>query len=159
MHLHKVWIDDENCRATFPCYNLHGKMIGFQQYFPEGSKSRDNDPRNGKYFTYFTAHSGVWGMESFHLSNTLFITEGVFDAARLTSQGVSAIATISNNPRHLQSWLWLTSVTRPVIAVCDQDTAGRLLAKYGTESYTVQSGKDLGECSDEELDFILNKFL
>jgi hypothetical protein len=36
-------------------------------------------------------------MESWRWTNTLFITEGIFDAARLTERGASAIAMASND--------------------------------------------------------------
>jgi hypothetical protein len=158
-NLHKVWLDDENYRATFPLYNLAGQLMGYQRYFPHGDKKLNNDAKNGKYHTWCPREQGYWGMESFHLTRTLFITEGIFDAARLTECGVSAIAMLSNNPVYLRNWLWTLSQTRPIVAVCDQDAAGVKLAKYGTESYTMQSGKDLGECSEDELEFILEKFV
>jgi hypothetical protein len=73
-------------------------MTGFQQYRPAANKQKDNHPRDSRYFTYRKNRVvGVWGLESWSLSNTLFVTEGVFDAARLTARGYSAIATLSND--------------------------------------------------------------
>lgn len=151
LSLHTAWIDESNGVATFPLYNLLGKIVGYQQYRPEGEKKKFNNPKEGKYFTYRKDNVvGVWGLESWNLSNTLFITEGVFDAARLTDRGYSAIAMLANDlDRAHQNWLWVVRHQRPVVAVCDNDKAGLKLAKYGTTSYIMEDDKDLGEASDQ----------
>jgi hypothetical protein len=96
--LHRVWIDENSKVATFPLWNLSGQLVGYQQYRPGASKERKNDPRDGRYFTRLKdSKIGVWGLESYHLSNTLFITEGIFDAARISYFGYAAVATLSND--------------------------------------------------------------
>lgn len=158
LDLHTVWLNEEEMRATFPLYNLSGQMLGYQRYFPLGDKVRNNDPNVGRYYTFNEGTLGVWGLESWSLSFPLFLTEGLFDAARMTSRGCSAVAALSNNPKHLQGWLWTVSQVRPVVALCDQDAAGKQLAQYGTESYTFESAKDASAASEEEVDFVVNKF-
>lgn len=149
-NLHKVWIDEEEGVATFPLWNLSGQMVGFQQYRPAANKRKDNHPRDSRYFTYRKNKVvGVWGLESWNLSTVLFVTEGIFDACRLTHLGYSAIATLSNDvDDSLKRWLWTIRKIRPVVAVCDNDAAGRRLAKYGHLSHVVESG-DLGDASEE----------
>lgn len=157
--LHTYWVDEEEGVATFPLWNLSGKMVGFQQYRPAADKQMDNHPRDSRYFTYRKDRVvGVWGLESWSLSNTLFVTEGIFDACRLTYLGYSAVATLSNDvDDSLKRWLWTVRKSRPVVAVCDNDAAGRRLAKYGHLSHVVESG-DLGDASDEYVANLLKKY-
>lgn len=159
--LHKVWYDDADRVATFPLWNASGQFAGYQAYRPDADKVQKNDVY-GRYYTYrgeklITKHSKsvtVWGLESWNLSNTLFVTEGIFDAARLTNLGVSAIALLSNDPSiSTKNWLLCVRQSRPVIAVCDPGRAGAKLAKVGHDSHTVQvpgdPDADLGDVPDK----------
>lgn len=158
--LHTAWIDEVNIVATFPLWNLSGKMVGYQQYRPNKDKHRDNDPKMSRYYTYKKERAlAVWGMESWYLTNTLYITEGVFDAARLTAKGVSAIATLSNDlDDTTREWLYIVKATRRVVTICDNDAAGRKLAKFGHNSHTVELYKDLGEADDKYINDLLLKY-
>jgi hypothetical protein len=149
LELHRPLVDEVERVATFFLWNLSGQLVGYQQYRPEGEKKTPNNPKQGKYFTYRhqPTHT-VWGVESLHLTpHVVFLTEGVFDAARLTKCGFSALAMLSNNPNS-DVRNWLTCLNRKVVAVCDNDDAGRRLAKFGDVAVFTQD-KDLGD-SDEE---------
>ena len=157
--LHTVWVDEAEGVATFPLWNLSGQMVGFQQYRPAANKRKDNHPRDSRYFTYRKNRVvGVWGLESWNLSNTLFVTEGVFDAASLPCRGYSAVATLSKDldDSHKQ-WLWTVRKARCVVVVCDNDAAGRKLAKYGDLYHVVDSG-DLGDASDNYVSTLVQKY-
>ena len=160
MNVHTVWVDEDEGVATYPLWNLSGAMVGFQQYRPAANKKKDNHPRESRYFTWRKDRVvGVWGLESWNFSNTLFVTEGVFDAARLTARGYSAVATLSNDvDPSLARWLWLTRKIRPVVAVCDNDVAGRKLAKCGHVAHVMTDDKDLGEASDEYVTELLKNY-
>jgi hypothetical protein len=81
--IHTAWLDEVEDVATFPLWNLSGKMIGYQSYRPSGIKKVFNHPKEGRYYTYRkNLDIGVWGLESWKFSNTLFVTEGIFDACR-----------------------------------------------------------------------------
>jgi DNA primase len=159
-NVHTHWVDEVEGVATFPLWNLTGQMVGFQQYRPSATKKKDNHPRESRYFTYRKDKVvGVWGLESWNFSNTLFVTEGVFDAARLTSRGYSAVATLSNDvDPPLARWLWTVRKTRLVVAVCDNDSAGRKLAKCGHVAHVMDEGKDMGEASDEYVTDFLRSY-
>lgn len=159
IELHKPLLDEEKHVATFLLYNLSGQVVGFQQYRPNASKTKSNDPREGRYFTYKgVSKVAVFGVESLHLTpGIVFVTEGVFDAARLTSKGVSALAVLSNNPTS-DVRNFLRSLGRLVVAVCDNDSAGRKLASVGHVAVTLD-GKDLGDSTDEEVENLLRNFL
>jgi hypothetical protein len=157
--LHRVWVDETEGVATFPLWNLSGQMAGFQQYRPLADKQKSNHPRDSRYFTYRKNRVvGVWGLESWNLSDTLFVTEGVFDAARITCRGRSAIATLSNDldDSH-KRWLWIVRKYRRVVTVCDNDAAGRKLAKYGHLFHVVESG-DLGDASEDYVESLLKEY-
>jgi len=148
--LHTAWVDENEGVSTFPLWNLSGKLVGYQQYRPSGEKKMFNNPKEGRYFTFRKDRVvGVWGLESWNLSNTLFITEGVFDACRLTSRGYSAIAMLANDlDPSTKEWIYTVRASRFVVAVCDNDPAGRRLARHGHVAHVVETG-DLGDASEE----------
>lgn len=156
---HRVWIDEENRVATYPLLNTSGQMCGYQQYRPEGDKKAFNSPREGKYYSHRnkTQHA-VWGLESWRFSNTLFVTEGVFDASRLTWVGCSAVAVLANDlDKSLTRWLWTVRRFRKIVTVCDDDKAGRKLQKFGNTFHVVEDG-DLGDASDEYVENLVKKY-
>lgn len=161
LELHRPVVDEEERTATFFLYNLTGQLVGFQQHRPDAKKTpQKRGPREARYFTYRKQPThGVWGLESFHQSNgVVFLTEGVFDAARLTALGQSALATCCNDPqRDLANWL--QCLGRHVVVVADNDKAGRELAKFGNYvEYCPEVGQDLGDCSDEYVQWLVNKY-
>jgi hypothetical protein len=160
MSLHRVWVAEELRCATFPLYNLSGQLLGYQRYRPEASKALNNDPREGRYYTRLVRGDlGLWGLESWNLSETLFLTEGLFDAARLTARGYSAVAVFSNEPsRSAREWLYAACSNRRLVAVCDNDEAGRKLAKFGHVSHVMTDGKDLGDASDTYVTNFLKEY-
>lgn len=158
--VHTVWVDDDEGVATYPLWNLTGQMVGYQQYRPSATKKRDNHPRDSRYFTWRKDKVvGAWGLESWKFSNTLFVTEGVFDACRLTSRGFSAVALLSNDiDSSTREWLYMVKSNRFVVAVCDNDVAGRKLAKCGHVAHVMEDGKDMGEASDEYVTNFLKEY-
>lgn len=157
LELHRPIIDEEERVATFYLWNLSGKLCGYQQYRPGGEKN-SNNPKEGKYFTFRKQPTlAVWGVESLHLTpNVVFVTEGLFDAARLTERGASALAVLSNNPTaDLNNWL--TCLNRRVVVVCDNDTAGKQLATFGQDVVFTEE-KDLGDSTDDFVTFLLESY-
>ena len=158
LELHRPVVDEVERVATFYLWNLSGQLVGYQQYRPEGEKKPQNNPKQGKYFTYRKQPTlAVWGVESLHLSpNVVFLTEGVFDACRLTERGYSALAVLSNNTgTDLKNWL--SMLNRKVVAVCDNDDAGRKLAKFGDVAVFCED-HDLGDSSDEFVNTLVLRF-
>jgi hypothetical protein len=159
LELHRPVLDLENDVATFYLWNLSGNFCGYQQYRRFGEKKPQNNPKQGKYFTYRKQPTlALWGVESLHLTpNVVFVCEGVFDAARLTAKGVSALAVLSNNTgKDLSNWL--TMLNRKVVAVCDNDDAGRKLAKFGDVAVFCED-HDLGDSSDEFVNNLVARFV
>lgn len=155
-----VWFDYDEHLITFPLWNLSGNMVGFQQYRPGASKEKKNSPREGKYFTYRNkGQVSVWGLESWHYSNTLFLTEGIFDACRLIDKGFSAVAALANDPNN-STKRWVASVRhyRPVVAVCDGDAAGVKLKKLAHDSFVCPPSQDFSDLSEEEVDTFLANY-
>jgi hypothetical protein len=154
--LHHPMIDEDERVATFYLHDLAGRPAGYHQYRPEGEKKLPNDFKNGKYFTFRKGYL-PWGVESLHLTpHVVFLTEGIFDAARITERGYSALAALTNDPqRDFKNWLNL--LNRKVVAVCDNDAAGRRLAKFGDVSVFTED-KDLGEADDEFVTKLLKEY-
>lgn len=159
MNVHTVWLNYDEITAVFPLWDLSGRMVGYQTYRPLYDKHKDNHPKESRYYTYKTEQcNAVWGLESWKFSNTLFVTEGVFNAARLTYNGVSAVALLSNSPsKSLMGWLRIIQRTRPVVAVCDNDSAGKKLAKAGNIAVITESA-DLGDATEDEVKHIIKQY-
>lgn len=155
--MHAAWVDqDERC-ITFPLWNLSGQMVGYQRYRPEAHKGKKNDPREGRYFTKVKdGRVGVWGLESWALTpGHLFITEGIFDAARLTMRGYSAVAILSHRPNP-STVRWLRCQGRVLTAVCDDDPAGAKMGFLADRAVTTPGG-DLGDMTSEWVENLLKK--
>lgn len=159
LELHRPVLDLENNVATFYLYNLSGQLVGFQQYRPLASKAPSNHPRESRYFTYRKQPTlALFGVESLHLTpDVVFLTDGVFDACRLTELGVSALAVLSNDPTP-QLHEFLKCLNRRVVVVADNDTAGRKLAKFGHDVVFCEE-KDLGDSSEEFVRELVYKYL
>lgn len=160
-NLHKPMLDEAEGVATFYLWNLSGQLVGYQQYRPDAPKVVNNHPKLSRYYTYRNRHIptlAVWGLESFYLTpDVLFVVEGVFDATRLTSRGVSAIAVLGNDPSaDLKNWLM--SLNRLVVVVADNDKAGKELAKFGHVAVFTEA-HDLGDSTDEFVDALVQKFV
>ncbi len=146
-------IDEENNDVYFFLYNLSGQMIGFQKYNPLNSKK--GREREGKYYSYMTDEGsgkslGVWGLHSYDWQDEfIFITEGIFDAARIQQTGYPAIALLSNDPsKGMKSWL--KTLPQKKIVIYDNDSAGKKLMKVGDFAYTVPTGKDMNDLNPTE---------
>lgn len=157
--LHVAWLDLVEEVATFPLWNLSGQLLGTLRYNPKGDKKLNNDAWKGKYCTSnHYNHVAVWGMESWYLSNVLFVTEGMFDAARLTNRGYSAVAIMSSNASpSTNKWLDLVSRFRPVVVVLDNDAAGKK-SNFVGNLYTTTVDKDLGDSPEYVVSNLLYEY-
>ena len=157
LSLHKPFLDEENYVADFPLYTLCGKLVGLQRYRPLGSKKVRNDSKLGKYYTIYNKQDLVFfGIETLHFSNVIFLVEGLFDACRISKHGYSVLSAFSNDlDKNRQSFLHCLS--RPIVAVCDNDVAGRKLAK-SADYVEYAENKDLGDSSEEFVLSLLKKY-
>lgn len=143
--------------AVFPLYNLMGQLVGYQNYRPHATKKKTNDPREARYYTHVSQKT-VWGLEYLDPKQpVLFVVEGVFDAVKLVELGYNAVATLSNDPKAVAYMLW--SLPYKKVVLCDNDPAGRKLAKYGDTYVVCPKGKDLGELTFEETKLFVEAFL
>lgn len=159
LELHRPFLDEELNIATFYCWNLSGQLVGYQQYNFQGNKKIFNSKLEGKYYTYRKLPTVVvWGVESLYQSDgVIYLTEGVFDSARMTNLDQSALAMMTNNPP-MDYRNWLRMLNRPTVSVCDNDDAGMELAKFGDYVEVVPEGKDLGDAPDDYVEYLLNKY-
>ena len=147
--------------ATFPLWNVSGKMVGYQTYNPSKPKTHNpKNPHDAKYFTYSTKNElAVWGLETVDwlaIDKPIFLTEGIFDAARLHYYGLQAIAVLGNNPKHLSNWLNL--LPSNTVSVVQGDLAGKKLAKFGNFSIFLPETKDVGDLSFEQFELYFKKY-
>lgn len=159
VELHQPFIDEESYVASFLLWNLSGQIVGIQKYKPLANKKPFNTENLSKYYTYRRPDTiGIWGIESIVFNTPIFITEGIFDAARLTNRNVTAFALLCNNPPK-DYWNWLSVLNKPLIVVCDDDPAGKKLAKFGHFVETVKTGKDLGESDETYVSWLIQKYV
>lgn len=158
LFLYNPIIDEEEGVATFLLYNLSGQICGYQQYRPSAGKEKKNHPREGRYFTYRTSGKvAVFGLEVFNRNGPLFVTEGIFDCVRIHNLGFAAIATLSNDPKHISSWL--NTLGRKTVAVCDPGASGDRIKKYTNYYIKPNINKDLGDMTNKEVEEVLKDYL
>ena len=137
----------ENNLVSFLIYSFNHRLVGYQQYNPNGDKKERRNPSLGRYYTYLTEPS-VWGLESIKPSSPIvFVTEGIFKAVRLHNFGYPAVATLTNNPKSIKKQILNLAPT--IIVITDPDEAGTKLKKYGHVSYT--PNRPLDELTEFEL--------
>jgi hypothetical protein len=162
LNIHRALIDEELNIASFLLYNLSGQIVGYQQYNPNGNKQIFNSKLEGKYYTYrnkTVPTVAIFGMETYDFtSDNLFIVEGMFDAARLTSKKVSCVAVLCNNPPADYRNLFSCFPKRTVV-VCDNNKPGLMLAPFG-DTYEVVPDEygDLGDCPDSYVDYLVERY-
>lgn len=156
-----VVVDEKTGIATFLLYDLGGRLVGYQQYNPDGSKKINGHGKQAsekdlaKYFT-FVGDEGrvkkiaVWGVDTIDIDDPLlFVTEGVFDIAKVHNAGYPGIAVLCNNPQPLRSWF--KAMGKLTIAIEDNDASGSKLRNLCDAHFTVPDPyKDLGDMPQEE---------
>ena len=147
--------------VVFGLWNLMGQLVGYQQYKPFAPKARCNNPKDSRYFTYCSKEGGrgsvtAWGLETVMQDKAILLCEGIFDACRLHSAGVPALALLGSDPVHLREWLGLFS--QPLVSVVQGDEAGRKLSKYGGTGIQLPEGHDVGSLDEESFHRIFNRF-
>jgi hypothetical protein len=163
--LYRPVLDHQEGVVTFYLWNLSGQLIGYQRYRPFAPKS-GAPQEEMRYFTKLGREGeregivaarykiGVFGLEAFNRPGPLFIVEGIFDAVRLHNRGLAAIAVLANDPKAFKSWV--SSLGRTTIAICDNDSAGKKLAKIADTSIICWN-KDLGDMTEKELVYFLEE--
>jgi hypothetical protein len=172
-HLLTRWCDTDkyphtvvtDTMATFPLWNMSGQRVGFQTYSPLQPKKEVGDPRLQKYFSWVTkpcasknAEIAVFGLETVQWNDQLlFLTEGIFDAARLHWFGLPAVAVLSNNPVHLVSWL--DALPSHKVACVQGDQAGMKLRKYGDSYVQMPDGHDVNSLPEQEFLQLFGRYM
>lgn len=148
-------------KATFMLYNLSGQIVGYQQYNPLAPDVSSN-AIDGRYYTRRSKHISIFGLETLKEdTRILFITEGIFDAMRLTSKGCSCIALLTNAPNSSMKNLLECLPYRKVL-VADNDKGGAVLIsalKYIVSEVIIPPYKDLGNAPEEYVRTITTNYL
>lgn len=159
LELHRPAIADLG--ATFMLYNFSGKIVGYQIYSPLNEKLCSNNP-NGRYFTYRSNDEiCVFGLETYKPDATVFLTEGIFDAVRLTKHGCTAFALLTNSPN--SSMLnFISILPNKIVAITDNDEGGRFFEKkirhVANHIVPCMDFKDLGDSPESFVKQIITKF-
>jgi hypothetical protein len=137
--------------VTFYLWNLSGQLVGYQQYRPNKTSKRENNPRQSRYFTKMKEKDGVFGLELLDpCQSTIYIVEGVFKAAVLHRLGYNALAVLTNHPKRLKPWFRILRAQGwNLVAIGDNDAAGQKLVN--TVRCGFLSPQDLDEMKDEDI--------
>lgn len=167
LSLYRVYLDAENDIVTFLLWNLSGQVVGYQHYRPFAPKNQKNDPKAGRYYTRPGVEGdeegprearkklAFFGVEILDRPGPVYLVEGIFDAVRLHNKGLAALAVLMNDPKKLRPFF--RALGRETIAICDNDKAGRKLAKCGNRSFVVEGSKDLGDMTETQLTEFLDE--
>lgn len=159
-----ITISEDEGVVTVLLYNLSGEVVGYQTYNPGAPKVHIDDYRLARYFTWVSrndkhAKLAVWGLETVNwLSDTVFLTEGIFDASRLHWHGIPALAVLGNNPSHLTTWL--NTMPWKTVSCVQGDKAGRKLGKHSNHlNILLPESKDVGDLTDSEFNFYFKDWI
>jgi hypothetical protein len=151
---HNCWVDHENELVTFPLWTVDGKLIGYQRYNWRETKIRDNGAR---YFTWLDdAYKQVacYGIDNCCGHSPLFVTEGIWDALRVSNCYVDCLALLSCSPhRQLRQWLRMYAGNRPIIGLCDNDenkSGNRLISTVDIHYFPPYNRKDVNALTHDE---------
>jgi hypothetical protein len=145
-------VDHDNQLFTRFIYNLSGKVVGYQAYNWRADKKPRNDI-SGRYWTWLskpdskTTAIGIMGLEHVRWGEALYLVEGQFEQATGAAYGLNCVAVLTNNPKHLKNWL--ACYPGPVVALCQDDAAGRKLANLADRAIILP--QDLDELSREQV--------
>lgn len=158
-HRYTHFLDEEERVVTFLLHNWNGSIVGYQQYRPDRDSKKNNDPKEGRYFTYLPRGvDGFFGIEQIDPTDrTIYVVEGVFKAAVLHRLGYNSISALSSSPKRLKPWFKIMRQTWDLVAIGDNDSAGKLLVNCVKKGF--QSPKDLDEMKDDEVRSIINEAL
>lgn len=154
----RVLIDEKTDDVYFFLYNFSGQMVGYQKYNPHYKKVGQNnldDPRLTKYFNWVSEEGygrkiAAWGIESLKFTDKyIFVTEGIFDIARIHECGYPGIAALCNNPSDSFK-SWLATLPQKKIVIYDNDKAGKKLIPLGDYAFSVDGHKDINDLSVDE---------
>lgn len=153
----RVFIDEVGGVATFLLYN-GTKLVGYQQYRPSATKEHHNDPKLGRYFTYLPREvDGLYGLEQDSGQGTLFVVEGIFKAIKLHNLGYNAISPLGASPKRMKPYFRILKATRKLVALGDNDEAGKLLVKIVGQGETTPL--DLDEMDDNDVRGIAQRYV
>lgn len=153
-----IFISEENQLACFLLWNLSGQICGYQQYRPLETKEKKNNPREGRYYTSvhgkkYEKPLAIWGLETLNYrQDILVITEGIFDACRFHNYQIPAVALLNSSWKPARNWL--LSINRKIFK--GEDDHGSSLGPF--ENIPCPES-DFGECSDEQIKKIVEKYL
>lgn len=143
------YVDEEEGVATFLLYN-GTRLVGYHQYRPSATKEARNHPRDGRYFTYLPKLTdGLYGLEQDSGEGPLFVVEGVFKALKLHKLGFNAITPLGATPKRLKPYFRILKATRKLVALGDNDDAGKQLVRIVGFGETTPI--DLDEMSDSDV--------
>lgn len=149
--LYNVNYDSVDGVITFYLYNGIGHLVGYQQYRPDQTAKKSNDPKDSRYYTYLPSGvDGVFGLETLDINKKdIYIVEGVFKAGTLHRLGFNAIAVLTNSPKRLKPWFRILKANFNLIAIGDPDAAGQKLVNTVKAGYL--SPLDLDEMQDQDI--------
>ena len=154
-----IGYDQKTDSITFPVYGLDGEcMFGARRSV---KTKRFDLPRDIEKPLYAKSEIEIeYAQNMFHLLPEVYVCEGLFDCLRLWCNGKYAVAGFGCLFSEYQLKLLEELPTRKLILALDNDKAGRnavlkirkaIKNKLITEVIIPNGKKDIGECTDEEI--------
>ena len=154
-----IGYDKKTNSITFPIYDLEGNCVLIARRSVK-TKIFDLPKDIGKPLYAGTEIELEYIHNEFHMLPEVYVCEGVFDCLRLWCNGKYAVAGFGCLYSDYQLKLLKKLPTRKLILAFDNDKAGRdgaenirnqIKGKLITEVVLPKGRKDIGECTDEEI--------
>lgn len=148
------WVDIDQEILTVPLLTADkSKWIGYQRYRWNTTKRRGNeDGRHQRYYTHVQEQykgMAAYGWDNCFGHGPLFVTEGIFDALKVTNNWWDCIATTTNQPtKQFRQWFNMITGGRRTIAIMDDGEPRQRWLNWCDEAYyTPDPYHDLGDMS------------
>jgi len=160
-------VDAEGETITFPLLTIdRAKLIGYQRYQWDAEKIRGNVPgRKQRYYTWMPdAYKGmaIYGWDNCFGHGPLFVTEGIFDALKVTNCWHDCVALLTNSPsKQFKQWFRDVTRYRRVIALMDSGESHDRWQQIANKTfYPPNNYDDIGDVPLEEVqEFLINVVL
>ncbi len=153
-HIYKHWStgplpnNPKEEHVVFPLVIPTGKNVGHQRYFWRCPKLRNNG-ESGRYITTILPeykYTAFYGWDNCCGFGPLFITEGIWDAIRVSNCWVDCVAILCNSPsKQLRQYLRMIANGRPLVGLLDSDGNSKFESFCDYVFYPVGDHKDFND--------------
>ena len=149
------YMDIEQEILSFPIW-AGKKLIGYQKYNWRADKTKNNDYKNGRYYTWVSEayrNSYFYGSEYYRGQSTIYLVEGIWDAIRILNAGYCAFALLGSTPSKQTKGIFNMFWKCNLVAICDNDGAKESISRIADNRlYLPNEYKDCNDMTQADFD-------